>query len=144
MKIRLGFVSNSSAASFCVPLAALTPEQLAMIKDYYHVVLSMTVPGCAPNDPHPDWGRRWWLGPDGQPTDKCVWLDTWWTVQTPADLQARLKLESMAGFAPNLVGYTDMDNFDFVGFLVRIGVPRAVIQTGRYDDDCEWEADEDV
>jgi len=34
MKIRLGFVSNSSSASFVIPLTALTGEQLYLIVNY--------------------------------------------------------------------------------------------------------------
>lgn len=37
MKMRLGFVSNSSSSSFVIPLSVLTAEQLAMILNHIEV-----------------------------------------------------------------------------------------------------------
>lgn len=37
MKVRLGFVSNSSSSSFLIPINALTESQILMIQDYVDV-----------------------------------------------------------------------------------------------------------
>ena len=37
MKIRMGFVSNSSSASFMIPKSALTEEQIEQIKNHIEV-----------------------------------------------------------------------------------------------------------
>jgi hypothetical protein len=114
MKTRLGFVSNSSSASFAVALCVLTPEQIAKAKDYRKVVLEMTVP--AAEAPHyGGHAPRVWKNAQGQPTVAGTYLDPRWDVQEAYGL---------------LRGMTTMNNFDFEDFLIRIGVPPEAIFCG--------------
>lgn len=52
MKVRQGFVSNSSSASFIIALSKLTPDQLKIITEY----------GKPPINPalHCKWGLDYW------------------------------------------------------------------------------------
>jgi hypothetical protein len=119
MKLRMGFVSNSSSASFGVLLTALTPEQLAQALDYHSTVLAMSDPVPAGKYVHE---RRW------KSDQRQTWLDGGWTVRV---------------IGPELMGCTDVDNFDFKDFLIRIGVPVEKIEASRYTDDCDWSVDDE-
>ena len=115
MKVRLGFVSNSSSASFSVPLSALSPDQLAKIKDYRNTLLAMTE---EPEPPPPgekfrSWStscRRWKVQIAG--LEEETWVDDYWEIwETDTHLR----------------GDTSMDNLCFDEFLIRLGVPKDAI-----------------
>lgn len=50
MKIRQGFVSNSSSSSFVIPMSALTPEQLDKIHNHIEEGKKMGMECCREGD----------------------------------------------------------------------------------------------
>lgn len=52
MKIRTGFVSNSSSSSFVIARSALTDEQVGLIRYHVHAAAHGLIPG--PADPYRD------------------------------------------------------------------------------------------
>ncbi len=89
MKIRLGFVSNSSASSFTLDKKTLTPIQIAQIHDHINVALA--------NE---------WHDLD------YVEENNAWVIQNTGD---------------SLHIATCMTNFNMIGFLQKIGVPKETI-----------------
>lgn len=90
MKIRLGFVSNSSSSSFVIDLRDLTAVQIEQIKN------------------HETEGRKLDM-------DYC---DSPWVIEVTSDRW--------------LEGWTDMNNFDMMDFLGRIGVDMSRVRGGNY------------
>lgn len=109
MKIRTGFVSNSSAASFALPLSILTPDQILQVKDYENVALSMLSPATSSEDFYPyHWNLKPGEEPDEDPDRQGTFYPKGWMIWEGP------------GF---LKGDTSVANFDFEVFLERIGVP---------------------
>lgn len=50
MKIRQGFVSNSSSSSFVIPMSALTPEQLDKIHNHIEEGKNLGMECCRESD----------------------------------------------------------------------------------------------
>jgi hypothetical protein len=50
MKIRQGFVSNSSSSSFVIPMSALTPEQLGKIHNHIEEGKKLGMECCGKHD----------------------------------------------------------------------------------------------
>lgn len=118
MKIRLGFVSNSSSASFCIPTRALTPEQIAQIKNYYETAKKMTHEATA-EERAKYFAPRIWNNAPGFPG---VYLDKLWDI----------------GMTDTCItGQTSCDNFDFYAFLIFIGVSKAQLGYREYQTETE-------
>jgi len=93
MKMKLDFVTNSSSASFIIPVKDLTLEQIILI--YNHSIVGKLF--IKDNEKY-----GWNLN------DSDEWL-LWEN-------------------GDELNGETNMDNFDMMWFLEKIGVPKEVIQ----------------
>lgn len=93
MKVREGFVSNSSSSSFCIKRSELTDEQLEMILNHVKVAIERGWTFTDMND-HLD-----------SPDIPCGWPQEW-------------DVHVVDGF---VVGYTSMDNFDMREFVRLIG-----------------------
>ncbi len=105
MKIRLGFVSNSSASSFTLDKKTLTPVQIDQIKDHINVALA--------NE---------WHDLD------YVEEDNAWSIR---DTGSYLCLA------------TTMTNFNLLGFVHKIGVPKEAIRNYWHSNGLEEYDDED-
>jgi hypothetical protein len=102
MKTRIGFVSNSSSASFSIPLDILNPELINKIKDYRNTLLEMTY------GPETKWPSCRTYIEKIEGLDETDWVDDSWRIwETDTDLR----------------GDTSMDNSYFDKFLIRLGVP---------------------
>ena len=111
MKIRAGFVSNSSSSSFVLSKHKLSPHQIEMIHN--HAEAWKTLPEDVRKS-------IWWIEPDGSYNE--VRYDAWEIKENDDTL---------------IVG-AYMDNFNMDGFLAAIGVPKDAIVTegswwGDYD-----------
>ena len=93
MKIRTGFVSNSSSASFVIKLVDITADQLCQIDRHCYAAKTNN------------------------------WEE--FNIQDPWDIV----IDNAAG---TVSGYTLMDNFGMLNFLLKIGVP---------EDKIEWDKD---
>ena len=102
MKIRHGFVSNSSSCSFTIKLGALTPVQLALIKNHRSFAQWMRDENILPEE---DAKRGECI---------CEKGDEW-----------DIKVDTQAGI---LEAFTIMDNFDLIWFANSIGVNHALIK----------------
>ena len=102
MKIRQGFVSNSSSCSFTIKLDALTPIQLALITNHRAFAQWMRDENILPDE----YAKR----------DECLCEkgDEW-----------DIKVDTQAGI---LEAFTMMDNFDLIWFANSIGVNHALIK----------------
>ena len=102
MKIRQGFVSNSSSCSFTIKLDALTPIQLALITNHRAFAQWMRDENILPDE----YAKR----------DECLCEkgDEW-----------DVKVNTQDGV---LKAFTIMTNFDLVGFANAIGVNNALIK----------------
>jgi hypothetical protein len=71
MKIRNGFVSNSSSSSFLIPINALGSQQVNMIKNHIEVTQNWSeyVKGEQEKEIYCDESDRW----DIDINEKCVW-----------------------------------------------------------------------
>ena len=67
MKIRTGYVSNSSSSSFVIPTAALSPIQKFLIKNHKMVVDKMIAEGDVDPESFGYWGEydEWTITDDG-------------------------------------------------------------------------------
>jgi len=113
MKLRLGFVANSSSCGFIIPLAWITQEQLAAIRALCH---------------------------DDEQTTKCrKWGGDYKTLDTNYDSWMIWTTEKNNG-RDALCGSTDMDNGGMIQVLKKLGIPDdAVI----YDSESGYEWDEE-
>ena len=102
MKIRQGFVSNSSSCSFTISLAALTPVQLALIKN------------------HRSFAQ--WMCDENILPDECAKRDEY--VCSKGDAWD-INIDTQEGV---LEASTIMDNFDLIWFANSIGVNHALIK----------------
>ena len=102
MKVRTSFVSNSSSCSFIVSRSDITEEQLDKIINYYDVAIEM-ISVMEPIEGSQD------MYPD------IGFIDSYWTIYTTKT---------------RVVGDTNMDNFDMLGFLKLIGVDKTKIKEG--------------
>jgi hypothetical protein len=98
MKIRNGFVSNSSSSSFVIPKSALSPDQIYKIKNYFEVVTKILE----------DEAKLSNGGIVIEYPDRYEYLDSGWEITETDHL---------------IEGITSMNNFDFELFLEEIGVP---------------------
>ena len=118
MKIRLGFVSNSSSCSFTISKKGLTDEQISQIKGHIKVAKKLAKLGkvqytdASAIDP-----ERWHLvGKKNAPDVGFIGEEDAWDVKDQGD-----KI---------LVG-TTMTNFDLKAFVKAIGVPKKNISGMR-------------
>ena len=95
MKIRTGFVSNSSSASFVIKKKDLTAEQADSIVNYREVARKMGGYGKPTGDLDKDDGIY-------------GWIDDFWQIEVTTD---------------EVKGYTSMTNFSMRAFLEDLGVP---------------------
>lgn len=104
MRLRLGFVSNSSSSSFVIPLQYVTEKQLHEIKNHLDIVkLFVSNPELYPNC---------WKGYEECEYDK----EDAWEVNVSDN---------------NVSGSTDMDSFDMYSFLASIGIDMSKVKFGR-------------
>jgi hypothetical protein len=106
MKIRYGFVSNSSSSSFMIRLADLTSWQLEMIRKHREVLEIMPI--FKRNGLYENSDCAWWIEEDTE-----YELDA----EYPEDTEYKV-----------IKGSTPMDNLDMEEFLKIIGVPEEKIQ----------------
>jgi len=97
MKIRNGFVSNSSSSSFCINKNLLTQQQIDQIVDHIDTAVEIE------NYP----SKEHTMDNEG----KFGWLDEW-KIHVSSD---------------EIKGSTSMDNFNMLEFLLAIGVPSDII-----------------
>ena len=151
VKIRAGFVSNSSSSSFVISLSALTDDQVVAIlhhmeygKEHFPVELHF-----AP----PDDGRVWRPCEDEDP-EACGMWETGGEDEEADDYDCahgvRFHFDSddngdqwnvvVDSREHELIGHTNMANFEMDSFLELIGVPSDAVAWGRGESDKEyWE-----
>ena len=105
MKIRIGFVSNSSTASFVIEKQYLTEEQIKKIRNYQFYAKMMTMGNITYTDgiPEPCCGNFGYLD------------DNW----------------SISEDNTTIGGYTIIDNFNMFAFLEAIGVDMNKVEKGE-------------
>jgi len=105
MKIRNGFVSNSSSSSFVISKKDLTPKQINQILNYKTEVFKLLGNDFIKKEEY-----------DSIKVGKFGWLDDRWTLTETQD---------------EIFGETYLDNFDFHLYLGEIGVQHKHIRKGR-------------
>ena len=100
MKIRNGFVSNSSSSSFVIPKHYLSGEQIDKINNYIDIVEDYLKDTPLPKKGYYDYDNN-------QPKYDFSYYEYLWTIKD---------------FGDYIFGSTSMDNFDFHDFLKFIGV----------------------
>ena len=103
MKVRIGFVSNSSSASFVVKKAVLSELQVRAIKE--HMTVAQSLPFQLLLEAFDE-------EPDGFGYSACNPSDAWGITEDETSIR----------------GETSMDNFDMHEFLKVIGVKRKDIE----------------
>lgn len=97
MKIRNGYVSNSSSSSFCIPISALKRNQIEMIKDHIQYTLKYIVEKnikCEESHGDLDAGELGFVGVGEE-----------WNIEERTNC---------------IYGYTTMNNFDIGVFIIKI------------------------
>ena len=111
MKIRNGFVSNSSSASFVIKLSTLTPVQVNMIEHYVFYAKALDAgKGFASTYDENDEDTQY------DQTSSYGYLDTPWDIFIDED-------------AGEISGDTNMTNFDMFSFLRDIGVDDSDVES---------------
>lgn len=146
MRIRGGFVSNSSASSFVITLSDLSEGQVAAILDHFEYARTH-LPVLFGFEP-PEDGRQWRMECEGDyepvywrvvgltPEDEDYWFDG--CVRFPGlDSAWNVAVDEESGL---MIGHTVIENFDMSDFLDAIGVPRDAVQwCGDESDRSYWE-----
>ena len=115
MKIRTGFVSNSSSSSFVLPLRIVSEEQLEQIKNHIRVAIERDL-ACS------SWEktREWEKAHDGEyPSCGYASPGDQWAISVSKD---------------EVRGETTLDNFNMGVFLDAIGIDVSQVKWG----DGEW------
>ena len=106
MKIRNGFVSNSSSSSFLINIKDVTPFQLELIKDHINAAEKYGVLRFKDVD----------------------WQDDAWEAYDENDAWRITVGET------GVKGVTYMDNFSMSTFLKNIGIPESAVTWSDYDE----------
>ena len=117
MRVRLGFVSNSSSSSFVLDKSKLTPEQLESVLHHAEQAEARYLEAEEP-------------GHSSRLTNGLGWADPWSVKDVPGELSDNL-----------MVVYTWMDNFCMKRWLQIIGAEATIVceddNTGEWWDDAE-------
>ena len=116
MKIRIGFVSNSSSASFCIPAYKLTEKQIDKIRNHFAYAKEQV--RWYQDRSYP--GRR-------KDSDRCHYLKSslgWWPPGSKSPVYQCKTRDMWEIFREDgyLCGGTNMTNFRMSSFLKAIGV----------------------
>jgi len=115
MKVRNGFVSNSSSSSFILDGNQVSPEQLDAIRNPAAWIEKAIDRSKIINDL--DYGRQ---------VEEFGCIDEPWHV----DIHERV--------TPIIACYTSMDNFDMVAFVKFIGVPDSAFIGNWHSNEGGW------
>lgn len=106
MKLREGFVSNSSSSSFVIKKYELSQRQIDQIVNHKEVSQTFVKPDDW-EDEYGIWDERYIFCQDGEE----------WGIEIQPE---------------HIYGYTAMDNFDMSRFLEHIGINETHIEWGDY------------
>ena len=130
MKIRNGFVSNSSSSSFIISKEYLSPHQIKQIRNHLEEAKKFQSVNNLPEE-YKDHVRMY-LRKDGL-EEGVPEKDGWYGYSYCDDPNDAWKLEETD---TEIKGGTNMTNFDMRAFLEEIGVSKSVVTWGDY-----WEED---